>query len=279
MSLRMTRFFVVCSLAVFLLSACASSDSSKDPMALPAEQPVEQIYEDAQDALEIGNYDTAARLFNEVERLYPYSEWATQAQLMAAYAYYEGQRYDEAILALERFIQLYPGSKSLDYAYYLNAMAHYEQITDVERDQEMTRLALRQLNILIDRFPDSDYARDAQFKRDLTLDHLAGKEMEVGRYYLTRGHYQAGITRFMNVIEEYQTTTHVPEALHRLVESYLALGIKQEAVRIAAILGHNYPGSQWYEDTYRLLDPTQREKLLEERGFLDRTVETIFRPQ
>lgn len=279
MPLRPTRFLAVISLAVFLLSACASNDQAQDPTALPDEKPVEVIYEEAQDALEIGNYDTAARLFNEVERLYPYSEWATQAQLMAAYSYYEGQRYDEAILALDRFIQLYPGSKSLDYAYYLNAMAHYEQITDVERDQEMTRIALRQLNILIDRFPDSDYARDAQFKRDLTLDHLAGKEMEIGRYYLTRGHYQAGISRFMNVVEDYQTTTHVPEALHRLVESYLALGIRQEAVRIAAILGHNYPGSRWYEDTYRLLDPAQRERLLEERGFLDRTVETILRPQ
>jgi outer membrane protein assembly factor BamD len=173
---------------------------------------------------------------------------------------------------------LHPGAEDVDYAYYLKAMCFYEQITDVARDQEMTREALQALDTLIARFPQSKYSRDATLKRDLTLDHLAGKEMEIGRYYLNRGEVNAAINRFRMVIATYQTTTHTPEALHRLVEAYMTLGVNQEAVQVAAVLGYNYPGSKWYERSYALLDPVQRQKLMDDRSILDRTFDSILKP-
>ncbi|HCK32984.1 MAG: outer membrane protein assembly factor BamD [Micavibrio sp.] len=279
------RFYqILMLLTVSVLAvACSSGQSTRDKeeqarIELESKS-AEEIYQEAMADADKGLYINAAKMFNEVERLYPYSDLAPKAQLQAAYAYYKSGKYDDAVIGLDRYIQLYPGSDDLDYAYYLRALNYYDQIVNVERDQAMTESALDNLNLLINRFPDSRYARDAEYKRDLTMDHLAGKEMEIGRYYLTRGYYQAGINRFMNVVEKYQTTTHVPEALHRLVESYLALGIEIEAYRVAAVLGHNYPGSPWYEDTYKLLDPKQRQKLLNDRSFVDKAVETIFRPQ
>jgi len=197
---------------------------------------------------------------------------------MAAFAYYKDVKYDQAILALHRFIELHPGNKDIDYAYYLQALCFYEQISDVARDQAMTKEALLSFETLIRRFPESKFARDATLKRDLTLDHLAGKEMEIGRYYLHQGQVNAAINRFRTVVKDYQTTMHVPEALHRLVEIYMTLGLKGEATRVAAVLGHNYPGSPWYEDSYKLLDPVQRQQLLDNRGFVDRTVDTLFKP-
>ncbi|HSR71163.1 MAG TPA: outer membrane protein assembly factor BamD, partial [Kiloniellales bacterium] len=182
-----------------------------------------------------------------------YSVWATQAQLMAAYAHYLNNTYDEAINALDRFIELHPGHRDVAYAYYLRAISHYEQISDVGRDQRQTRLALEGLEEVVRRFPDSRYARDAAFKLDLARDHLAGKHMTVGRFYQEKGEYLAAINRFRLVIRDYQTTTHVPEALHRLVECYLALGVSDEAQATAAVLGYNYPGNPWYADSYTLL--------------------------
>jgi outer membrane protein assembly factor BamD len=179
------------------------------------EMPVEDLYNKAMDALAEGKYEDAATQFDEVERQHPYSVWATKAQLMAAFAHY---------------------------------------ISDVGRDQKMTELALRSLDEVATRFPESNYARDAQLKLDLTRDHLAGKEMEIGRYYQSRGYYLAGINRFRTVVEQYQTTTHVPEALHRLTESYIALGVTDEAQAAASILGYNFPGSEWYMDSYALLE-------------------------
>jgi outer membrane protein assembly factor BamD len=207
----------------------------------------------ALDAMQAGDYDEAARLFDEVERQHPYSEWASKAQLMAAYAFYQKNSYDEAVNALDRFIELHPGSPDVAYAYYLKAISYYEQISDVGRDQKATSDALNALEELVRRFPDSKYSRDAQLKIDLALDHLAGKHMEIGRFYQDRSEYLAAINRFRTVIERYQTTTHVPEALHRLVESYLAMGIVDEAKSTAAVLGHNFPGSEWYIDSYALL--------------------------
>ena len=157
-------------------------------------------------------------------------------------------------------------------------MSYYQQISDVSRDQEITKQALQSLNALVRRFPNSQYARDAKLKRDLTLDHLAGKEMEVGRYYLNRNEVNAAINRFRVVVTNFQTTTHVPEALHRLVESYLTLGLRDEARQVAAVLGHNYPGSKWYEDSYKILDEESRQKILEDRSFIDKTVDTLFKP-
>lgn len=259
---------------ILLLAGCSSSD--KDETA--PEESVDVLYNRAAQAMDEGDYVEATKNFDEVERQHPYSQWATQAQLMAAYSSYLDQRYDEAVLALDRFIELHPGNDQIDYAYYLKALCFYEQISDVRRDQEMTTQSLQALETLIQLYPDSKYTRDATLKRDLTLDHLAGKEMEIGRYYLNRGEINAAMNRFVNVIKKYQTTTHTPEALHRLVEAYLTLGLKQEAMRIAAVLGHNYPGSKWYERSYDLLDEESRQRIIDERGFVDRTIESIFKP-
>ncbi|MGE5766034.1 MAG: outer membrane protein assembly factor BamD, partial [Bacteroidota bacterium] len=204
-------------------------------------------------AMQAGDYEEAARLFDEVERQHPYSEWAAKAQLMAAYAYYQENSYDEAINALDRFIELHPGSPDAPYAYYLKAISYYEQIVDVRRDQTFTSQALASLEEVVRRYPSTTYARDAELKIDLALDHLAGKHMDVGRFYQSRSEYLAAINRFRTVIERYQTTTHTPEALHRLVECYLAMGIVDEAKATAAVLGHNFPGSEWYLDSYALL--------------------------
>jgi outer membrane protein assembly factor BamD len=235
-------------LGLCLLSwACGSDDKQY------IERPVEELYNDAMDALLDGEYENASELFDEVERQHPYSVWASKAQLMSAFAMYQDNDYDEAINTLDRFIQLHPGNRDTPYAYYLKAVSYYEQISDVGRDQEMTELALASLEELVRRFPDSRYARDAGLKIDLARDHLAGKHMEIGRYYQGEQQYLAAINRFRKVIEDFQTTTHVPEALHRLVESYLAIGIVDEAQSTAAVLGHNFPGSEWYLDSYSML--------------------------
>ncbi len=260
-----------------MLASCASPTVDQEPEQ-PPEESVEALYNKAAEALEEERYTTASKLFEDVERQFPYSNWATQAQLMAAYAYYEGQNYDEAILALDRFIQLHPGNKDVDYAYYLKALCYYEQISDVRRDQYMTAEAMKALDTLIRRFPQSKYTRDASLKRDLTLDHLAGKEMEIGRYYLVRGQVNAAINRFRAVVQEYQTTTHTAEALHRLVECYMTLGLTQEAKEVAAVLGYNYPGSKWYEKSFKLLDDESRKEILDNRGIVDKTVESLFKP-
>lgn len=256
------------------VSACSSSNKPKAQV----EEDVDTLYNRAASALDQGDYATATRSFEEVERQHPYSAWATQAQLMAAFSSYQDQRYDEAVLALDRFIQLHPGNKDVDYAYYLKALCYYEQISDVRRDQEMTQEALEALDALVSRFPESQYSRDATLKRDLTLDHLAGKEMEIGRYYLNRGHINAAINRFRTVVQKYQTTTHVAEALHRLVEAYLTLGMTEEATQVAAVLGYNYPGSPWYKQSYELLDEKSRARILDERSFVDQTIDSIFKP-
>jgi outer membrane protein assembly factor BamD len=172
---------------------------------------------------------------------------------MGAYALYQANKYDEAVVALDRFIQLHPGNRDAAYAYYLKALCYYVQITDVERDQKDTEQALKALDEVTRRFPDSKYARDARLKLDLTRDHLAGKEMTIGRWYERQQQYLAAINRFRKVVDDYQTTTHVPEALHRLTECYLALGLVDEARATAAVLGHNFPGSEWYSDSYALL--------------------------
>ncbi len=234
--------------AMFWLTAC--SDQEREVYQA---RPVDELYNEALDQLQTGSAELAALGFEEVERQHPYSSWARKSQVMASYAYYLANRYDDAILAGERFLQLHPGNADAPYVFYLIAISYYEQITDVGRDQRITQLALSSLQEVVDRYPESEYARDARLKIDLTRDHLAGKEMEVGRYYLKRNNYAAAINRFRHVIEKYQTTTHVPEALHRLTESYLALGVERQAQTAAAVLGHNFPGSDWYRDSYALL--------------------------
>ena len=236
-------------LALLALPACSSDDELG---ALP-ETPVETLYNSGLDALIAGSGEQAVRFFDEVERQHPYSKWATRSQLMAAYAYYRANEYDLAIAGLDRFIELHPGNEDIAYAYYLKAICYYEQISDVRRDQRMTRFALESLDTVTKRFPESAYARDSRLKLDLARDHLAGKHMTIGRYYLGQKEFLAAINRFRIVVDQYQTTTHTPEALHRLVETYLSIGLVQEAKSTAAVLGHNYPGSIWYADSYELV--------------------------
>jgi outer membrane protein assembly factor BamD len=234
----------------FLLAACTNEEEISEYI----ERPVGEIYNTALIALEDGEYKDAAVMFDEVERQHPYSTWATKAQLMSAYSYYQDDSYDSAVVALDRFIQLHPSSPDVPYAFYLKALSYYEQISDITRDQKMTELAMLTLDELVKRFPTSKYAKDAKLKLDLTHGHLAGKEMEIGRYYLKQGQYLASLNRFRNVINNYQSTTHVPEALHRLTETYIALGVTLEAQKVAAVLGHNFPGSEWYVDAYGLVE-------------------------
>ena len=236
--------------AALLAAACNSTDPNEVKYV---ERPVDELYNNAMDALLDREYRKAAPLFDEVERQHPYSVWATNAQLMAAYSLYQSNKYDDAINALNRFIQLNPSHVHVDYAYYLKGLCYYEQIVDVGRDQKLTRNALETLTDLTKRFPESKYTRDALLKIDLTRNHLAGKEMEIGRWYLRKGQYLAAINRFKIVVEKYDTTEQVPEALHRLTEAYVALGLTEEANRTAAVLGYNYPGNPWYEDSYALI--------------------------
>ncbi len=234
--------------AALLVAACAGTDEPEY-----VERPVDELYNEAVDMLEAQEYKEASKLFDEVDRQHPYSPWATKAQVMAAYAHYQANQYDEAVAALDRFIELHPANPEVAYAYYLKGLCYYEQISDVGRDQEMTEEARKTFEELLTRFPNSPYARDARLKLDLTIDNLAGKEMEIGRFYLKRGYYLAAINRFKVVIDKYQTTTHTPEALHRLAEAYTAVGLNEEAQKVAAVLGYNYPGSEWYVDSYALL--------------------------
>ena len=254
-------FFLVAFLGLgSLLLACEATDET-----VYAEQSAESIYNEAMDELLYTNYITAANLFDEVERQHPYSLWATKGQLMAAFARYKRNEYDEAIIGLDRFISLHPGHVDIPSAYYLKALCYYERITDVSRDQRNTELALEAFEEVATRFPDSQYIEDVLPKLDLILDHLAGKDMTIGRYYLQREHYLSAINRFRSVIEKYETTTHIPESLHRLVESYLALGMVSEARKTAAVLSYNYPNNSWYRDTYTLLEDNN---LLEEHETL-----------
>jgi len=236
-------------------AAAASGDAISPDLASPDQsEPVGPLYNKGLEQMQAGEYRTAAKTFGEVERQHPYSAWATKAQLMQAYAQYQRNAYDEAINAAQRFITLHPGHKDAAYAYYLVALCNYEQIIDVKRDQTNTTKALAALEEVSKRFPGTPYAQDAEAKATLARDHLAGKEMEIGRWYMRKGSYLAGINRFKRVITEYQTTSHTPEALYRLTEGYLALGIQSEAQTAAAVLGHNYPHSQWYQDAYALLE-------------------------
>jgi outer membrane protein assembly factor BamD len=267
--LSLLRWLGVAAL-MCILAACGGS--KKD---VYVEKPVDDLYNKAMDEMVEERFAAAAKTFDEVESQHPYSVWATKGQIMAAYAEYEAGNYGEAVIAADRFIQLHPGHRDVAYAYYLKAISYYVQITDVGRDQKITEQALKALDDVVRRFPDSKYARDAKLKLDFTRDHLAGKEMEIGRYYLRRGQYLAAMNRFKRVVDNYQTTTHVPEALERLVECDLALGLSDEAKANAAVLGYNYPGSEWYEDSYALVTGTGNPGL-PKGGWFARNVGSLF---
>jgi outer membrane protein assembly factor BamD len=214
---------------------------------------VNTLYNAAKQRLDGGQYLVAAALFDEVERQHPYSIWARRAQLMSAFSYYLAGDHTKSIDSARRFLAIHPGNKDAPYALYLISLNYYEQIEDVNRDQSITKQALDSLGELVRRYPDTRYASDARLKIDLVRDHLAGKEMEVGRFYQRRAQWLASVSRFRTVIDEYQTTTHAPEALMRLTESYLALGVTEEARKAAAVLGANYPDSKWYKRAYDLV--------------------------
>lgn len=248
-----SKRFLTATIGVAFLSGVLVGCSSVTEEEEFAKMSVEDLYSKAKESFDSGSYTRAAQTFAEVERQHPYSEWSLRAQLMSAYAYYEAKKYMEAVEGFNVFVQLHPGHENIPYAYYMMGLCYYEQIPTIERDQEVTEKAQQAFQEVLRRFPDSPYGRDAKYKLDLIKDHLAGKEMEVGRYYLNHRAYLAAVNRFKIVVERYQTTSHIPEALHRMVECYLALGIPEQAQATAAILGHNFPGSPWYEDTYALM--------------------------
>ena len=231
-------------------SGCARNKTSADTAYIARD--VNTLYALAKERLDKQRYAEAAVIFDEVERQHPYSIWARRAQMMSAFSYYMAQKYPEAVSSAQRFLTIHPGNKDAPYAHYLIAMSYYQQIEDVTRDQSTTQLAANAFGELMRRYPDSRYASDARLKLDLINDHLAGKEMEIGRFYQRSGKWLAATLRFREVVEKYQTTNHTPEALERLVECYLALGIPQEAQKAAAVLGRNYPGSEWYHRSYKL---------------------------
>ncbi len=251
---RFVALGAIAAMSAGSLTACSTfgGKDKKEELAY-IERPAETIYNEGFEKLEDRQWAEAVLLFDEVERQHPYSEWARRAMLMSAFANYESSNFEEAIAGAERFIGLHPGNKSAPYAYYLIAISYYDQIFDVGRDQGTTVLAENALQQVVRRYPDSDYARDARLKLELTHDHLAGKEMDVGRWYLKQQHHLAAIGRFKNVVDQYDTTSQTEEALHRLVESYVALGIINEATQVGSVLGYNYPDSEWYRDSYALL--------------------------
>jgi outer membrane protein assembly factor BamD len=245
----------VAALALLVpLAGCASlggGDKGGDTQYVARD--VNTLYTAGKDRLDRGAYLQAAALFDEVERQHPYTVWARRAQLMSAFSYYLAKDHTKSIESSRRFLAIHPGNKDAPYALYLVGLNFYEQISDVSRDQGITRQAQDTFGELVRRYPETRYASDARLKIDLLRDHLAGKEMEVGRFYQRRGQWLASVTRFRTVIDDYQTTTHTPEALMRLTESYLALGVPEEAKKAAAVLGANYPGTQWYQRAYDLV--------------------------
>ena len=234
--------------ALSALTAC----SRKEEIKLE-DQSAEQIFQRGEYQLEVGRADDAAQFFGEVERLYPYSELAKRALIMQAFAYHKDKDYPNSRASAQRYIDFFPADEDSAYAQYLLALSYYDQIDEIGRDQGLTFQALQALRTVIERYPDTEYARSAILKFDLAFDHLAAKEMEIGRYYLKRKHYPASINRFRVVVEQFQTTSHTPEALYRLVESYLSLGLTDDAQTAGAILGHNFQSTPWYDDAYTLL--------------------------
>ena len=239
--------------ALMLTAGCGGGPRTKKGTAYVARD-VETLYAAAKDRLDQGKARQAAALFDEVERQHPYSPWARRAQMMSAFSYYVAKNYNQSIQSSQRFLSIHPGNKDAAYAYYLIALCYYEQISDVQRDQKITDQALTALNDVVRRYPDTKYANDATLKIDLVRDHLAGKDMEIGRFYEDSGQMIAARIRFETVIKQYDTTSHVAEALYRLAETSLALGIPEEAKKYAAVLGANYPGSEWYERAYKLVN-------------------------
>jgi len=251
MNFKTSKFMWPLLAGSLVLSACSGGQRDK---TVPLEdQPPQQIFASAEQELAKGNADDAAVLFADVERLYPYSEWAKRGLIMSAFANHQDGNFEQSRADAQRYLDFYPADQDAPYAQYLIALSFYDQIESVSRDQGVTFQALQALRTVVERYPNSEYATSALLKFDLALDHLAGKEMEIGRYYLKRGHFGAAINRFRVVVEDFQTTSHTPEALHRLVEAYLSLGLDADAQTAGAILGHNFEATDWFKDSHVLL--------------------------
>jgi outer membrane protein assembly factor BamD len=266
-----------------LLGACSlfggkddeTNNANKDA-ANYRERSVEQIYADGWRAINNGAWDICAAQFNEVDRQHPYSVWARRAMLISAFCSYQANAYANAIATADQYISLHPGSPEVAYAFYIKAISLYEQIVDIGRDQSNTEGALVALQDVVQRFPDTEYARDATLKIDLTNDHLAGKEMAVGRYYLSRGDYIGAINRFRTVVDTYQSTPQIAEALERLCEAYYSMGLDNEAQTAAAVLGRNYPGSAWYKDAYNVLKGRSLKPMEDKRSWISQAFHRVF---
>ncbi|MDE0114522.1 MAG: outer membrane protein assembly factor BamD [Albidovulum sp.] len=244
---KLNRSVSVSAIAALLLAACGRDEVDLETL------PPQGIYRSAENFMEEGDWLEAAEAFETIERLYPYSDWAKRGTVMAAFAYHTAGEFDRSRSAAQRFVAFYPADKDAPYAQYIAALSYYDQVDKRGRDLENSMLALQALRAVAENYPDSRYAKSSLLKFDLVVDHIAAKEMEIGRFYLKRGHHMAAIGRFRTVVGTYGTTSHVQEALYRLVEAYLALGMTEDAVRSAALLGHNYVNSVWYRDAYALL--------------------------
>jgi outer membrane protein assembly factor BamD len=263
--IRMKQFLVI-GLVAFSLSACSTDTFSKIPFMGDdeEEQKLEEIevetptaailYETGRALMDENRYSKSIESFQEIERVYPFDKLATKAQVMIAYAYYKDEEFDDAVAVIDKFARLSPGHKDVSYMYYLKGLCFYDRIADIKRDQKVTKLALKAMRELVTRYPDTSYARDAKLKIDLVQDHLAGKHMEIGRFYLNERKYIAAINRFKIVVDDYQSTNHIEEALYRLTEAYLSMGLKDEAKKNASVLGHNYSESKWYRYAYALVE-------------------------
>ena len=235
-----------------LLSNCSENQVGIDNS--PSEdKAAEEIFNSGEKEILRKRYGDAAEKFTEVERLYPYSDWAKRALIMQVYSFHKDQSYENVVSAANRFIEFHPNDKDVPYAYYLIGLSYYDQVLAIGRDQELAKEALRVFSLITKEYPESKYASSSQIRFNFLRDHLASKEMEVGRYYLKRSHYAPAINRFRGIIEEFPTTSQVPEALHRLVEAYLSLGLVNEAQTAGAILGYNYRSTEWYDRTFALL--------------------------
>ena len=248
-----SRPLVALALAPALALVLVACGGKKKPETEVNVDPPDILYNQALANLDAGDAREASKKFDEIDKEHPYSEYARRAMLMSAFLSFRRGQYQDAINDAERYVTLFPASEDAAYAQYLIGESYFRQIPDVTRDQDLARKAMDAMGVILQKYPESEYASDARSKIDVARDQLAGKEMQIGRYYLERREYVAAVNRFKSVVEEYQTTRHVEEALHRLTESYLALGLLQDAQTSAAVLGHNFPDSDWYKDSYRLL--------------------------
>jgi outer membrane protein assembly factor BamD len=275
---KLQAMLLIAALGMSVLTGCSDLDLGRNKVDIEKLTP-SQIFQKGEVELDRNRNEKAAEFFGEIERLYPYSEWAKRGLIMQAFAFHKDKKYEESRAAASRFVDFYPADEDVAYAQYLFGLSYYDQIDDVGRDQGVTRSALQAFRVLFEQYPDSEYSKPSKLKFDLAFDHLASKEMEVGRYYLKDGHYSSAINRFRLVVEDFQATSHTAEALHRLVESYLSLGLFDEAQTAGAILGHNYGVTDWYKNSYALLESRGLSPTAKGNSWLSRVNRQVIKGQ